>query len=86
MSTDREFGELTKLLREANPLIFDGLTVGCSLEDMIDFEAERVEMMSNPPGDPPVTADEYRRAGRRALERFRAQMTRPPSGEREGGS
>lgn len=69
---DRTYGELTKLLREANELLFAGLTTGTAFtEETIDFEAGRLAAMPNPPGDPPVTAEEYRRAGRREIARLR---------------
>jgi hypothetical protein len=79
---DRTYGELTNLLREANPLIFDGLTTGVVFnEGLIDLEAERVAALANPPGDPPVSADEFRRAGRREIARLRALGPNPPGFE-----
>jgi hypothetical protein len=75
---DRSYGELTRLLQEANPLIFDGLTGTVFNEALIDFQADRVATMADPPGDPPVTAEEYRRAGRRELARVRELLPNPP--------
>jgi hypothetical protein len=52
--------------------MFDGLATGVGLnEDLIEFECERVAALADPPGDPPVTANEYRRAGLRELEKLR---------------
>jgi hypothetical protein len=43
--------------------MFDGLATGVGLnEDLIEFECERVAALADPPGDPSVTANEYRRA------------------------
>jgi hypothetical protein len=70
--SDRTYGELTKLLREANPLIFADLETGTVFnEDLIEFECERVAALTDPPGDPPITVDEYRRAGLLEVERLR---------------
>jgi len=88
MADDRNYGELTKMLREANPLIFADLETGTVFnEQLIEFEAERVAVMADPLGDPPVTADEYRRAGLREIERLRGLGPNPPGFEhwRSGG-
>jgi hypothetical protein len=76
---DRTLGELRDLLREHNPLIFDGLETGVTAtEQLIAFEVERVAALSDPPGDPPVTPEEYRRAGLRELGRIRSLPLDPP--------
>jgi hypothetical protein len=60
---DRTYGELTRLLQEANPLIFDGLTATVFNEALIEFQCERIDLMA----DSPVTSEEFRRAGRRLV-------------------
>lgn len=64
---DRDLLELIKLLSDANPLWFDGQTGLAVTPDAVDLQYERIAAMADPPGDPPVTADEYRRAAMRFL-------------------
>lgn len=76
---DRTYDELQRLLQEASPLIFDGLTGTVFNEGLIELECERIDALADAPGDPPVTSEEYRRAGRHQIATLRAYGLNPPS-------
>lgn len=81
--SDRSLGQLDRLLQGANPLVFDDLTARAFNEEQIAFVCERIEAMSDPPGDPPVTSEEYQRAGKRQLATLREMPNPPGFGDEE---